>query len=186
MIVGRTTGDGGKILGPEVIGEPAEEIFDRGEERLFISTAPILMPHRQAVEDVAVKPPLGYELIHHSDKAGVVRRLEQMDHFVHDDVLEAFLGLFCEFRIQADGAGSRVAAAPFGLHLLHKKSVHRNRKPRLPNFDQGRKGALEEVSIPACNHRPPCLVIGAGADTEKYGVMLHFHTGGDIFLHHLQ
>jgi len=57
------------------------------------------MPHWQAVKNVAVKLPLGHELIHRGNETGVVRGRDQVDHLVHDDALKTLPGLLCEFRI---------------------------------------------------------------------------------------
>lgn len=60
------------------------------------------------------------------NKSLAVRGVNQMDHFVHDDVLDQVLGFFGELRIQPDGAGFRIAAAPFGFHALEKIAAYRN------------------------------------------------------------
>ena len=54
------------------------------------SVSPILVPDWQTVECFAVGLPFGHEAVHESNEAGVVRRFQQVDHLVNDDVFEAF------------------------------------------------------------------------------------------------
>ena len=75
------------------------------------------MPHRQPVELVAELTPLRHEGIHQRDETLVVRRLEKMREFMHEDILEAFGGLLRKVGIDADAPRVRVAASPPGLLL---------------------------------------------------------------------
>ncbi len=59
-----------------------------------LSIGPILVPHRQSVQFSTAKPPVRHELIHQAHEAGVVRRLQQVNHFMRDDVLKAGWRLF--------------------------------------------------------------------------------------------
>jgi hypothetical protein len=54
---------------------------------------------REAVQLVAVKPPLGQKCIHQGDEAIVVAAFQKMHHFVNDDVLQAARGFFDEFQV---------------------------------------------------------------------------------------
>ena len=56
---------------------------------LVLSISPTLMPDRQAIQRVPVELPLGHKAVHQGDEAVVVRRLQQVNHFVHDDVFQA-------------------------------------------------------------------------------------------------
>ena len=67
-----------------------------------------------------MQSPVRHELIHQINEAGIVRRLQQVHEFVDDDVLEALLGLLCQFSIEPNRAPDGVAASPLGLHPLHK------------------------------------------------------------------
>jgi hypothetical protein len=48
------------------------------------------MPYWEAVQRFPLESPGWHEHIHESDEAGVVRGFQQVDHFMHDDVLETF------------------------------------------------------------------------------------------------
>jgi len=48
--VGRATGDGGEVLGPEVIGEATEEVLDRGEERFNMHASGVEAEGLQGIE----------------------------------------------------------------------------------------------------------------------------------------
>lgn len=54
------------------------------------------MSHRQAVKNVPVVLPLRHEAVEQTSEASIVRGLKQVNHLVHDDVLEALLGLLGE------------------------------------------------------------------------------------------
>jgi hypothetical protein len=84
----------------------------------WMSVIPFLVPHGQPVEGVAVGLPLEHELIHQRHKAGVVRRFEQVNHLVDDNIFKTFHGLSREIGIQSNGASVVIAAAPFRLHSL--------------------------------------------------------------------
>ena len=58
--------------------------------------------------------------------------LRKVGEFVDENVFEAVLRLFCKLRVKANGTGARIAASPFGLHLLHVKLVKRDADDRRP------------------------------------------------------
>jgi hypothetical protein len=64
------------------------------------------MPDRQSVQGVAVGLPLGHELIHQGHETRVVRRFEQVNHLVNNNVFEASLGF------QARSVFKRIEPAP--------------------------------------------------------------------------
>ena len=76
------------------------------------------MLQRLPVQFLTVVLPEGHEAVHVGDEAVVVMSLEQVDHFVDDDVFEAVGGFFDEFEVEPDAAGSDVAGAPFCFHLF--------------------------------------------------------------------
>lgn len=47
-----------------------------------------------------------------------MRRLNDVDHLVHDEVLQTFYWLLGQLGIQSDGLLAGVAASPAGFHLL--------------------------------------------------------------------
>ena len=47
------------------------------------------MPHREAIQRFAMKPPSGHEAVHQGDEAGVVGGFQQVGHFMRHDVFEA-------------------------------------------------------------------------------------------------
>ena len=67
-----------------------------------------------------------------SDEAITVRRLNEMNHLVNDDVLEEILWLFHEFCIQADVCRFVIAASPLRLHPLQEVSGHCHVQLQLP------------------------------------------------------
>ena len=71
--------------------------------------------------------------------------LEQVNHFMDDDVFQAFTGFFGELGIEADACGFRIAATPHGFHALDIESVHSDAKERLP-FGNKRKDFRFELN----------------------------------------
>lgn len=59
------------------------------------------MTHRQPIELVPVEWPLRQVLVQQRHEVGVVRRLQEVEHFVHDDIGEAFAGLLGKFGVEA-------------------------------------------------------------------------------------
>lgn len=122
------------------------------------------MRERRCIEFVTEMPPVGKVVLNQRAEPFTMMTLKQVNHLVHDDVLEALLGPLGEFGIQADGAGSRVAAPPLGLHLLHKESFHCDFEPRLPRFDQPWNSGLQQLAVPAREDRFACRLVGAWPD----------------------
>ena len=48
---------------------------------------PVLVPYGQAIKQLAALLPLRHVAIHQGDETSIVGRLEQVHHFVDDDVL---------------------------------------------------------------------------------------------------
>jgi len=87
-------------------------------------------------------------LIHQEDEAAVVDGLEQVNHFLDDDVFQAFKGFLGEFGIDADACCFRIASAPSGFHALDKESVHADAQEGLPFGDQRQDGGFYLVPEP--------------------------------------
>ena len=54
------------------------------------------------------------------DEPLAVRRLDQVNHLMHDDVLDEVLRFLDQLGVQADMSRSVVAASPLGLHPLEE------------------------------------------------------------------
>ena len=84
------------------------------------------MAHWQLTELVSTVLPARHELIHQGYEVSVVRRLQQMRHFVDDDVFEVLSGFLRKLGVEAYRACTGIAAPPFGLHLLHIELLNRD------------------------------------------------------------
>jgi hypothetical protein len=73
--------------------------------------------------------PVGHEAVHQPDEAGIVGRLQQAGHFVHDEVFETFSRLFGEFGVKADAAGRGRATAILVLIRRTKSRRARTLQP---------------------------------------------------------
>ena len=136
-----------------------------------MSVIPALMPHRQSIYDLAVGLPLGHELIHQGHEARVVRRFEQVDHLVNDDVFEAFPRLPGEVGIQSDRARTVIAATPFRLHSLDEEPTHPDPYQPLPFFNQWKNRLPELLTMPFFNDCLPLRFVRAPAHMKDHPPM---------------
>jgi Asp-tRNA(Asn)/Glu-tRNA(Gln) amidotransferase A subunit family amidase len=102
------------------------------------SVNPVLVAHRQTIEALPQQLPFRHEPIHQCDEVRVVGRFDQMQHFMHQNVFEAFVRLLRDFRVETNRSRARIAASPFRLHLLNEDAIHPQTQARLPCLDQGR------------------------------------------------
>ena len=109
------------------------------------------MPDGQAVDGLAVGLPLGHELVHERDEAGVVGRLQQVREFVDDDIFETLAGFLGEVGVEADAVGVRIAPTPLGFHALHEDAADHD--AHLPAKAR-RAGGVEEVAAAPGVRRP--------------------------------
>ena len=88
----------------------------------------LLLPHlccqRQLVEFGASFAPGRVVLLKNRDEAVAVGWLQQVSHFMDDDVFEQVLGLLDEFRVKSDMPDPVIAASPPGFHPLQEVSSH--------------------------------------------------------------
>src|SRR5258707_272852 len=118
-----------------------------------MSVIPALVPHRESVEDLTVRLPLGHELIHQSDRTRVVRRFKQVNHLVNDNVLKAFTRLSGEIGIQSNGARAVITATPFRLHSLDEESPYSHPQQLLPFLDQWGNRLAQLLAMPFFDDR---------------------------------
>ena len=79
--------------------------------------------------------PVGHVLNHYGDEPLVMRWLQQVEHFVEQDVFQALARLFGEFGVEADVAGVVVAASPASFHVLYEDAVYVYAKNWFPFCD---------------------------------------------------
>ena len=89
------------------------------------------MPHGKAIKNPAPMLPVGHEPVHQRLKPFVVRWLQYVNHLVDHDVFQAFAWLLGEIRVQPNGTGLRIAAAPARFHPPHIEAGNES-------FDSGR------------------------------------------------
>src|SRR5688572_25604661 len=77
---------------------------------------PLHMPQRSAVELVTEMTPLRHEFIHQAYEICVVRRFQQVDQLMHENIFEALRRLLGKLCVQADGALLWSTASPACLH----------------------------------------------------------------------
>jgi len=73
------------------------------------SVPPGFRAQRGAVQERPLFAPPGQVLVHEAGETVRVVALQEMHQLMNDDVFQAFLGLFGQFGIEADGAGPGVA-----------------------------------------------------------------------------
>lgn len=150
------------------------------------SINPILMANWQLVEDITDKLPVWHELIYQGDKATVVGRFQQVDHFMHNDVFQAFPGFFGQLSIQADASSVRVATAPPGFHQLHKEVGHMHIQLRLPFGNQRQDGGFQLLPEPSLQYFLSLLLVGARANLKEQGAVFELHNRREVGFYHFE
>lgn len=96
-------------------------------------------------------------------EAIAVGRLNEVYHFVNDDVLQKILGLL---PYSAYISGRVVATAPFSLHPLQEIRCHFHLQLPLPGIDERRQSGVQERLMPFVHHFRALPGIAAGAHCE--------------------
>jgi len=135
------------------------------------SLLPIRVTDGQTVQPLSMELPLGHEMIHQRDKVRVVRRLEQVRHFMHHDVFEALLWLLRQLSIEANRKRARIAASPLSLHTLHEEACHVHPHECFPFDDQRRRDLLELVAIPRVYQSLLSPLVGGWANSEQHAIV---------------
>src|ERR1044071_5136360 len=133
---------------------PARSRLIRNQARAFPcamwqpSFLPGLCRQGQFVEFNEGLLPRWIMLVEKCHKALAVRRLQQMCHFMDEDIFEQVFRFLHEFRVQPDVAGEMVATAPAGFHALKKVSLHPDAESRFPLLDERRDDLVEQRLVP--------------------------------------
>ena len=86
-------------------------------------------------------------------KAFAVRRLNEVNHLVNDDIFQEILGLLHQLRIQTNMSGLLIATPPFGLHPVQERRVRHQRGVRGSAGESGRERDREDLRDPAYGGR---------------------------------
>src|SRR5579872_1033624 len=151
-----------------------------------VSISPGLVPDGQAIQHFPVERPFGHEKIHDRDETPVVSGLDQMGHFVHHDVFQAFPRFPGQIGIQPDACGAGAAATPFGFHLLHKEPLHLDMHERLPFRNQWRDCCFDLRAIPLVENGLLLLFSHFRARLKKDLVVLQLYLRRCIFVDDLE
>jgi hypothetical protein len=87
--------------------------------------------HRQTIEALPQQLPSRHELIHQCDEMRVVRRFDHMQHFMHQNVFEAFVRLLRDFRVETNGSRSRICSFPISSSFADEDAIHPHTQWRL-------------------------------------------------------
>ena len=136
------------------------------------SISPFVVPKRQAIELLPYDAPLRHRAVHQRHEAGVVRRLNQMNHLVDHEVLETPARLLRKIGVEADSAGLWVAAAPPGLHPLHEEPLHAHTQQLLPSREQWRHGFFQLLAIPRFNHSLSLFLASSRQHSQEEAAVL--------------
>ena len=105
-----------RIYPKQDLGKAVEPVLVK--HFLIQSLLPNLCRQRQFIKLGARLSPTGVVLIKDCDEVITVCGLNQMGHFMHDDVLQQILRFFHQFRIDADVSLCVIATTPLGFHPL--------------------------------------------------------------------
>src|SRR5688500_3381259 len=100
------------------------------------SVIPVSVANRKAIQFLPNEPPIRHVLIHQHDETLPVRRLQQVNHFVQNDVTQAVLRFLRKLRVEPDRPSGGIAAPPLGLHLLDEELPDSHSEKWLPSCDE--------------------------------------------------
>lgn len=110
-------------------------------------------------------------LAHKRFEAFVVRGLQQMDHFMDDDVFEAARGPFGKVGVEADGGFVVVATAPTGFHAAQIEFIDLDLHDFFPFFDKGCGSSTQFFTVEALHNLMSFCNGAAGANDENDAVV---------------
>ena len=96
--------------------------------------------------------PARHKLFHQRHETLIVSALEQVDHFMHHDVLQTLARFFSQLRVKANGPGWATAATPLRLHPLHVEVPDIHANDAFPLRDQSRHVLPDLLSVPTFEH----------------------------------
>ncbi len=108
--------------------------------------------------------PGGVVLAEDGQEAIAVGGLEEVDHFVDDDVFEEVFGLGDELGVEADVMGSVFAAAPFGFHALEEVGGDFDFELGFPLLDDLGNRFVQEGFVPIVDDGGAFRCVGSWAD----------------------
>ena len=140
-----------------------------------------------AIEFLAVVLPGRHETIHVGNELIVVVALEQVNHFVDNDVLQAMNWFLDKLEIQPDATCLDVAGAPFGFHLFHAPLGYLYVDDRFPFRDQGSNLFFEPAAIPGVQDALSRRGIAVGPHEEVHGfVVANDHCWRAFLIDHIE
>ena len=161
-----TLGAGGSVTTVDlvVVGMP-----------LFIVAAVASAKGEARAERPLPRTPVREEAIHQRFEAGVVAALEEVDHFMDDDIFEAFKWIPDQFEVEPDSTSADVARAPAGPHPLELPLGDVDVHCRFPFRDDRRNQRPQLALIPVA-HRPFALFeTRTAADRKREPIATSFH-----------
>jgi len=116
---------------------------------------PILARQGSPIEFISIVLPLRKQLIHQRTEASIVMALQEMDHLVHDDILQALGRLLGQLGVEPNCPRRDIAAPPLGLHAPDVELLHFDAHHRLPLGQQRRDRLLDLLPVPGFNDVAP-------------------------------
>jgi hypothetical protein len=90
------------------------------------------MPNRRPVQLVTINSPRRQELVHQTNEPSVVRRLQEMNQCVNEDVFQALHRFLCQLSVQPNRTRSWAAASRTLFSSGAHKSCWQKRQPSAP------------------------------------------------------
>ncbi len=116
-------------------------------------------------------------LLENRQESFAVRGLQQVGHFMDDDVFQQVFRLLHQFGVEADVTGAVIAAAPPGLHALQVVAGDANRQFRFPFLDQVRHNRVQQGLVPFVENFGPLPGIAAGTHGEGNALVVECDGG---------
>jgi hypothetical protein len=136
---------------------------------------------------LVVKSPFWHQAVHQLAKPFIVMSFEQVDQFVHQNILKTQRGFLGQFKIQPDPPGRCIAATPARFHFPDTNLSHIHANPRLPLGKQWRDLFVETLAIPLLKHIPALGRFGPWPDMQ-FNRLVVYQTHGrwTVMLDHVK
>jgi hypothetical protein len=92
--------------------------------------------------------------------------LQQVNHLVDENELEAGKRLLCQFKVDPDATCVIVAASPLRLHPSYSPVGHPDTDLRLPLCHQLRYAFPKQLTIPVVKHVQPAFAASSRSNAQ--------------------
>ena len=125
----------------------------------------------------SIEFPLRQEPIHKRYELAIVGRLQQVNQFVNNHLLEVLWGFLGQLRVEPNRARRVIATPPFGLHPTNIDSLYLHTNLRFPLCKQSGNGRFDLLGIPCFHESLSLLRICSRTHTHVHAAVFQLNRG---------